>query len=200
MKLYYSPASPYARKCVVLADELGLLKKIQVVTAAVNPTQPNAELSKENPLSKIPCLVLDDGSSLFDSTVICDYLDSIGGNKMIPAGAKRWPVKRREALANGCLDAGLLVRYETFMRPEDKRWPDWIKGQSAKVNQALDEFEREAGGYGDTVDLGTIAVASALGWLEFRKPVGDMRASRPKLFAWYDKFRLRPSMVATDPK
>lgn len=200
MKLYYSPASPYARKCVVLADELGLLKKIQIVTTPVVPTQPNADLSKDNPLSKIPCLVTDEGQSIFDSGVICDYLDAMAGNKMVPAGAKRWAVKTREALADGALDAGLLVRYETFLRPEDKRWPDWIKGQSAKVTQALDAFEREAGGYGDTVDLGTIAVASALGWLDFRKPIGDMRGTRPKLFAWYDKFKQRPSMAATEPK
>ncbi len=202
MKLYYSPASPYARKVIVAAKETGLESKLELVNTAISPIKPNAELMRDNPLSKVPALVTDGGEVLYDSPVICEYLDSLhDGRKLVPpAGGTRWRALRLEALADGMLDAGLLIRYETLLRPEDKRSSDWVAGQAAKVNAALDSLERDVDQLAGPLDIGQIAVGCALGWLEFRKPVGEMRATRPQLFAWYDGFLKRPSMTATMPK
>lgn len=202
MKLFYSPASPYARKVLIVAHETGLASRVEVVPASVIPTKPEPTISKANPLAKIPTLVTDDGTPLYDSRVICEYLDSLhGGRKMCPAsGMARWTTKRLEALGDGMTDAGILARYEVSVRPAEKQWADWIAGQSAKVQQALDVLEGEVGGFAGEPDIGQIAVACSIGWLEFRKPAGENRAGRPKLFAWYDRFAQRPSMVATAPK
>jgi len=202
MKLYYSPASPYARKVLVLAQETGLAGRIEVISASVTPTKPEPTISKANPLAKIPTLVTDDGMPLYDSRVICEYLDSLhSGRKMCPeSGKARWAVKRLEALGDGMTDAGILARYEVSVRPPEKQWADWIAGQSAKVQQSLDQLESEVGQFGREPDLGQIAVACSIGWLEFRKPAGEIRPGRPKLFAWYDAFAKRPSMASTAPK
>jgi glutathione S-transferase len=202
MKLYFAGTSPYVRKVVVMAMETGLDKKIQQVPTSVVPIQPNKELAKDNPLMKLPTLVTDDGTALYDSYVICDYLDSLHkGEKLIPAsGPARWNVLRIHALASGLTDAGILCRYEGMFHEEGQRSEPWIQGQLAKVNQGLDELEKEAKHLGGPLNLAQIATGCSLGWLEFRKPAGDIRKGRPKLFAWYDKFAKRPSMQATIPK
>lgn len=202
MKLYYSGASPYVRKVMVTAIETGLDKRIEPVPANVMPHKPNADIARDNPLMKVPTLVADGGEVLYDSRVICEYLDSLhDGRKLIPAGGgERWRILRLQALGDGILDAGLLARYETFLRPENLRWNEWVAGQSTKVTQGLDAIEAEAELLSGPVNLGQIAVACAIGWLEFRKPVGDIRPGRPKLFKWYDAFVQRPSMQATLPK
>ena len=202
MKLYYSSASPYVRKVMVTAIETGLESKIETVPATVAPNKPNAEVAHDNPLMKVPTLVTDGGEALFDSRVICEYLDSLhGGRKLIPAsGGERWRVLGLQALGDGILDAGLLTRYETFLRPENLRWNDWTSGQSLKITQSLDMLEKESELLAGAINLGQIAVACAIGWLEFRKPLGDIRPGRPQLFKWYEEFLKRPSMQATLPK
>jgi glutathione S-transferase len=202
MKLYYSSASPYARKVLVTAHEAGLDKRIELVPAAVVPLKPEPTISKANPLAKVPTLITDEGEALYDSGVITEYLDSLhGGRKLIPAsGAARWRVKRLEALGDGMTDAGILCRYEITTRPAEKQSAEWMAGQTAKVQQALDMLEQDVAGFGAEPDVGQIAIACSLGWLEFRKPCGEIRPGRPKLFAWYDAFCKRPSMVATVPK
>ncbi len=202
MKLYYSSASPYVRKVMVTAIETGLESKIETVPATVAPNKPNAEVAHDNPLMKVPTLVTDGGEALFDSRVICEYLDSLhGGRKLIPAsGGERWRVLGLQALGDGILDAGLLTRYETFLRPENLRWNDWTSGQSLKITQSLDMLDKESELLAGAINLGQIAVACAIGWLEFRKPLGDIRPGRPKLFKWYDELLKRPSMQATLPK
>lgn len=201
MKLYYAASSPYVRKVMVTAIETGLDKKIELVTSTASPVQPNAELAKANPLMKIPALTTDRGEPLYDSYVICEYLDSLhGGPKLLPTGDARWPVLRLHALATGITDAGLLCRYEEMLRKPEQQLDAWRQGQLAKVNQGLDMLEREAQQLKGPLNLGQIAAACAIGWLEFRKPAGDIRKGRPNLFAWYDEFAKRPSMVATQPK
>lgn len=202
MKLHYSSASPYVRKVMVTAIETGLDKKIEQVPATVTPIKPNADVARDNPLMKVPTLVADGGEVLFDSRVICEYLDSLhDGRKLIPAsGGERWRVLRLQALGDGILDAGLLTRYEQVLRPAERQWSDWLSGQTTKVTQGLDMLESEADLLSGPINLGQIAVACAIGWLEFRKPAGDIRAGRPKLFKWYDEFVKRPSMQATLPK
>lgn len=202
MKLYYAVTSPYVRKVMVMAMETGLDKKIQQVPTGASPVQPNQELAKDNPLMKLPTLVTDDGVPLYDSYVICDYLDSLHkGEKLIPAGGpKRWDVLRIHTLASGLTDAGILCRYEEMVRKPEQRNDAWVQGQLLKVNQGLDELEKEVKHLGGPLNLAQIAVGCSLGWLEFRKPAGDIRKGRPKLMAWYDEFAKRPSMQATVPK
>lgn len=202
MKLYFSGASPYVRKVMVAAIETGLDKKIESMPTTVVPVKPNAELARDNPLMKVPTLVTDGGEALFDSRVICEYLDSLhDGRKLVPAsGGERWRVLRLQALGDGILDAGIITRYELAIRPQEKQWSDWIAGQTKKITQGLDLAESESAQLAGPINLGQIAIACAIGWLEFRKPVGDIRAGRPKLFKWYDEFVKRPSMQATAPK
>ena len=117
MKLLYSPFSPFVRKVMIVAIEHGLDGKIEKVTEATNPSVPNPNIAKHNPLMKIPALVTDDGLELIESKVIVQYLDSLGGGKLIPASGKaRWKALRTEAIADGLADAGILVRYEVAMR------------------------------------------------------------------------------------
>jgi glutathione S-transferase len=202
MKLYYTPTSPFVRKVLVTAHELGLIDRIETVHLRPDPLQPDATLARLNPLSKIPALVLDDGSALYDSPVICEYLDSLAGGRLLPAvGKERWRVLRMQALADGILDAGILAFYERQMRPPALHWEPWIEGQGKKAASGLDALDAELSrdGVGAVPDVGQIAAACALGWLEFRAPFGDVRAGRPALAAWYESFSARPSMQATRP-
>jgi len=202
MKLYYTPTSPFVRKVFVTARELGLADLIESVLLRPSPTQADATLSRENPLNKIPALVLDEGGSLYDSPVICEYLDALaGGSRLLPpAGGARWDVLRTQALADGVLDASILVFYERANRPKELHWPPWLDGQTQKALQGLDALDALAHRFGDAPDLGQIAAACAVGWLEFRAPFGDIRKGRERLFAWYERFAARPSMVATAPR
>lgn len=201
MKLWYSPASPFARKVRACAIELGLDARIELAATTVVPSKPNEELARENPLIKIPALKAEDGSVLYDSRVICEYLDALaGGGKLFPAsGAARWQALRRQALGDGILDAGILRRYELAQRPEALRWPEWLSGQLAKVNHGLDAAEGEAGGWADKFDIGHIALACALGWIDFRFPDSGWRATRPRLAAWTARVAQRPSLAQTEP-
>jgi len=197
MKLHYSPLSPFVRKVMVVAIENGLDGRIEKITQAVNPASPNRDLARHNPLMKIPALETDDGMQLVESKVIAQYLDALGGNRLVPAaGRARWQALRMEAIADGIADAGILVRYEQAMRPAGLQWKEWIDGQLAKIGNALDLLEAEAASL-----EGKVAVACALDWMEFRDVVPGARASRPRLFAWLDKAnREHASLGATKPK
>ncbi|MDB4994790.1 MAG: Glutathione S-transferase domain protein [Myxococcaceae bacterium] len=206
MKLYYTPTSPFVRKVLVAAHELGLAGRIETVTLRPTPMKASPELSNVNPLSKIPAMVTDLGTTLFDSRVICEYLDTLhAGRKLVPeSGPRRFDVLRTQALADGVLDASILVFYERAHRPENLHWDPWLDGQAEKARQGIDALAREVRALGndvpdDSVDLAQIAVACTLGWLELRKPLGDLRPGRQELFAWYDRFRGRPSMKHTEP-
>jgi glutathione S-transferase len=201
MKLYQSAPSPFVRKVLVAAIELGLMDRIEMVKVQTTPISPDPKLVEANPVRKIPALETDDGLVLFDSRVITEYLDWLaGGAKLLPPpGEARWRVKRLEALADGLLDAAVLVRYETFLRPEDKRWSDWIESQTGKLRSALAALETEARGFGDRIDAGTIAAACACGYMDFRFADSNWRDDFPQLGAWYDTFKTRPSMTATPP-
>jgi glutathione S-transferase len=202
MKLYTTDTSPFVRKVWVAACELGLSSRIERVTLRPTPIEASPQLSAHNPLSKIPALVLDDGSAIYDSPVICEYLDTLhAGSKLVPAaGSARFDVLRRQALCDGILDAGILVYYELNSRPSERHWTPWIAGQRQKANQGLDALEHEVDRFGFTLDLSHICVGVTLGWLEFRKPLGDVRPGRPRLFAWHDAFRQRASMVDSEPR
>ena len=201
MRLYHSHSSPYARKVVIVAHEAGLTAHLDLALTSVSPVALTSEVAADNPLGKLPCLVTDEGEPLYDSRVICEYLDSRhAGHKLFPhEGPARWLALRRQTLGDGICDASILCRYETFLRPKDRQWQDWIDGQARKVQAALDQLAAEVESFPTLPDIGTIAIAVALGYRDFRFPEGDWRATRPKLALWYEDFASRPSMQATVP-
>ena len=170
--------------------------------APVTPVNRNNDIARDNPLVKIPTLVLDDGSSLYDSPVICEYLDHLSGApRFFPAaGPARWTALRRQALCDGLMDAAILLRYEQALRPEALRWPEWIAGQTAKVTGALDALEGEVGSFGTDFDIGHIACACALGYLDLRFGQMGWRTGRARLATWFETVSQRPSLAATLPK
>lgn len=202
MKLLYTKPSPYARKVIATAQELGLSTKIDLVevTTPTLPTNPNPALAHENPLVKVPVLETDDGERLFDSVVIAEYLDAMAGGALFPAGGSlRWRALKLHALADGAMDAGVLVRLES-VRPEAYRWPAWVDGQRGKVTGTLDYMEGNPSLLEGDFHIGHLALVCALEWLEFRQILPAWPADRPRLVEWYRSVADKPSLVATRPR
>ena len=200
MKLYYSPPSPFARKVIAAAHELGLMDRITLEKVAVTPVSQNDLVAAANPLAKVPTLVLEDGQALFDSRLIVDYLDTLTDRSLAPReGPARWRALTELAQSDGLLDAALLARYETMMRPEPLRWDEWTAGQLGKVRRALDAFEGTERRAGDDLGIADIGVACGLGYLDFRFPGEAWRDGRPRLTAFYETISQRASWAATDP-
>ena len=198
MKLYYSSASPYARKCLIAAHELGVADQLELALVVTNPAAHSAELMRDNPLCKLPTLITAAGTAVYDSRVVCEYLNDLAGGSLFPAGEARWPVLVDQALADGLLDAALLVRYEVTLRPAERQWSTWTKAQQDKIVSALTQLERSQAAWpAGRVDIGVIAVAAALRYLDLRFPELDWRQGRPGLSAWFATFEQRPSMQAT---
>ena len=202
MRLFHTPTSPFVRKVMVVAHEAGLAAQIETVFLRPTPTQADAALSRVNPLSKIPALILDDGEVIFDSPVICEYLDGLhAGPRLFPGeGMARWRALRTQALCDGILEAAISVFYERSLRPSELHWEPWLSGQVSKAMQGLDALDQAVGEFGDAVDIGQVSAGVTVGWLAFRGLLGDVLVGRPRLAAWYEVFARRPSMVATAPR
>ncbi len=197
MKLFYSPASPFVRKVVVSAKELGLEDRIEKIKCS--PADMDAGFVAANPIARIPALVTDDGLSLPESPLACAYLDSLGGNRLIPAtGAARWRALAQEAVADGFMEAAVHRRSEDG-RPSGEKSPDYLKKLMDRMLRCLDALEAEAGQLNGSLTIGQIAAGCACGYADFRYPDLGWRPSRPKLAAWYAEFQKRPSMQATVP-
>jgi glutathione S-transferase len=203
MKLRFAAASPFVRKVVVTALETGLSERVERVSTSVSPVRPNDDVARENPLVKVPSLVTDDGLVLYDSPVICEYLDTLHeGARLFPrSGPERWLALRRQALADGLMEAAILVRYEN-LRPEAMRWRDWIESQMRRVRGALAALEIEAatGELAGPLTIGHITVGCALGYLDFRFAGEEWRMRHRQLAAWFDEFNKRKSMQLTIPR
>ena len=202
MKLYFSPFSPYVRKCLVVGHELGLDARITLLPSSAHPVQRDQAIIANNPLGKVPTLLTDDGQALYDSRVICEYLDDLGRGSLFPkTGAARWQTLTLHALGDGMLDAALLARYEDVARPEEIRWKEWRAGQLDKTETALACLESGMGGDApaltERVDIGTLTIGCALWYLDLRFPELNWRARHPKVTRWYSDFAQRPSMQAT---
>jgi len=200
MKLHYAVPSPFVRKVRIAALELGLDDAITKIEAMVAPGKTDAKFGLEvNPLRKIPALELDDGTVLVDSTLICEYLDALHGqHQLVPAnGPERWQVLNGQAVANGIMEAAVSVRYETFLRPEAQRWATWSDEQWVKIDNGLAWFEKKPPGELQRID--SIALACALGYLDFRSPERPWRDACPKLAAWHQVVAEHPSYVSTSP-
>ena len=199
MILRSAPASPYGRKVKICASLLGLTDQITIVEADTN--NPADPLRSQNPLGKIPTLVLEDGMTLFDSRVIVEYLDLLaGGGKMLPRGAKRIEVLRLQALADGLCDAALVQVYEARWREEAMRSAKWLDHQAGKVERALAAMEANPPKLTKQLHVGHVMVACALGYLDLRF-AGAWRKKHPKLRKWLAKFEERvPAFDATRVK
>lgn len=199
MKLLYSPASPYVRKVMITAAMKGLSGQIETQPVDTNPLV-NETLRRENPLSKIPVLVLADGMQIFDSPVICEYLDSLAPAPVLfPTGPQRFQTLTLAALADGILDAALLLVYEKRYRPEEKWVQTWMDRQQAKIDTTLDWLEKAPPQWSGNPDYAHITLACALGYLDFRH-AGVWRERHPKLVAWLDTFSAAvPAFSETRP-
>jgi len=198
MKLFYSPTSPYVRKVSMVILEKGLSDQVERDTRS--PYDLEAELIAANPLGKVPALVLEDGRTLFDSPVICEYLDSLAdAPKLMPAsGDARWAVLRMIALADGMTDAAYLARMES-VRPDGEQSADAIAAQRAKIMRGIDSLEGADLPGDDALDLGTIALGASLGYVDLRHDDLNWRDGHPKLAAWMENAAKRPSFQETIP-
>ncbi|MGO1072037.1 glutathione S-transferase family protein [Lysobacter sp. CA199] len=197
MQLLYQTHSPFARKALVFAHEVGLADRIDVVHHETSPTLRNEEVYAQNPLGKVPVLIRPGLAPIFDSDIICAYLDTLhGGAPLIPGeGEARWRALQWQAVAQGLADFGIKVRWETVRRPESLRYEALRDGYTLKLIDSYDWLERDLSTE-EPLHVGHIAVATALSWLEFRE-LPDFRDGRPRLSAWLDAFEQRPSMRAT---
>jgi glutathione S-transferase len=197
MKIFFSPTSPYVRKCLVSAHELGVLDRIELLPSNAHPVQRDQTIIARNPLGKVPTLITDDGAVLYDSRVICEYLDDLAGGTLFPrSGAARWEALRLQALADGMLDAAVLARYEMAVRPETLRWNDWLAGQLDKVATSLAALEGNAAALNTSVHIGTLSLGCALGYLDLRFTDLNWRQRHPMLALWAAALERRPSMQA----
>ncbi len=199
MKLRYSKTSPFVRKVIVVALETGLESRIERIPT--DAWAPDTDLPQDNPLCKVPTLIADDGMHLYDSPVVCEYLDSLhdGGKLFPPAGETRWTALRRQALADGIMDAALASRTETTMRPAEYRWAPWLDRQGRAIKRAIDALEAEALDLDRQFTIGEITIVCALGYLDFRLPALAWQHGHPQLTAWYATQQRRASVAATVP-
>ncbi|QUJ76056.1 glutathione S-transferase [Sulfitobacter albidus] len=200
MKLYYAPTSPYVRKVMILLEETGQRDAVELVNTATTPIAADAGLLAKNPLAKVPALERPDGPTLYDSRVITAYLDDRAGGRLYPQGARRWDTLTLEATADGILDAALLMTYETRLRPEDKRMPEWVEGQWDKIARGAAALNtRWMSHLQGPLDMGQIAVGCALAYVDFRHGERDWRSGNDGLSGWFRDFESREWMQSTTP-
>lgn len=199
MKLFYSSTSPYVRKVTILAIETGLESKIERITTISGPM---GEIAKSNPLGKVPTLLRDNGEAVYDSAIICEYLDGLNsGKKMIPENPEdRIKVLCLQSLADGATDAGILRMLES-RRPANEQSPSWIKRQQLAFQQSFTVMDQSVDYFTRDIDLAQISFCATIGWFDFRlSDEFNWRADCPALADWYAAFSARPSVMATEPK
>lgn len=198
MRLHWSPKSPYVRKVMVCAHELQLVPQLELVRSVAAMLKPNERLMQDNPLSKIPTLVLDNGTTLFDSGVICEYLNDLAAGLLFPqAPDTRWAALRWQALGNGLLDLLILWRNE---RERTEPLAPLMDAFALKTEACLHQLEAESAALANTpLAIGHIAIGCALGYIDYRFETLNWRARTPRLAAWHHGVCQRPSFQATAP-
>ena len=198
LKLHWSPKSPYVRKVMICAHELGVVDRLELVRSVAAMLKPNARLMEDNPLSKIPTLVLDDGFTLFDSVVVCEYLDDLAQGSLFPKqGADKWQALRWHALGDGLLDALILWRNE---REREVPLPTLMAAFELKTRAALKLLDDEAQALAETgFSIGHVTIGCALGYLDYRFDALGWRTIAPRLAEWQADIARRPSFQATEP-
>jgi glutathione S-transferase len=202
LKLFYAPTSPYVRKVMVSAALLGLTEQIDKLSSAAHPVNRDQRIADFSPLAKVPTAMTDSGQVLFDSRVICAYLDDVDGqHRLFPVtGEAQWTALTWQSVGDGLLDAALLARYETTARPQEVQWTGWIDAQMTKIHACLALIDASAATLSiDTPTIGEITLGCALGYLDFRFASLDWRAQYPSAATWFDAFNATPAMAATIP-
>lgn len=199
LTLFYSPASPFVRKVLVTAHETGQIDRIERLASAAHPVNRDMEVVARNPLGKVPTAIDGEGKVIYDSRVLCEYLDSQSASvRVFPHdGPRRWAALVQQALGDGLIDAALLARYESNVRPTEFQWKPWRDGQIAKIDSALDVIETLTPELGGEPTIGSITIGCALAYLDFRFAEHGWRNGRPKAATWFETFSARPSMVTT---
>ncbi len=200
MRLHHAAASPFVRKVMIVLHETGQLGEVELVAAHASPIDATNAPLKHNPLGKIPALEREEGPALYDSRVITRYLDARADGGLYPAAPALWDVLTLEATGDGIMEAALLIVYEGRFRSPEAQLAPWVDGQWAKITSALEMIEASwmghlAGPFG----AGQIAIASALGYVDFRLGARDWRSGAPQLAAWFAEISERPSFKATVP-
>jgi glutathione S-transferase len=201
MKLVYTTRSPFARKCLAAAIELGLDGQIELTKAEVGIGVKNEPYtSKVNPLGKLPSLILDDGTSIADSGVIVEYLDDLaGGGKLIPRGKERWRVLSEHAIVQGMTDSIVSARRERAVRPKELHWQTWDDDQIGRVRQTLGWFEARPNSLSGDFNMAQLSLVCALDYLSFRMPEEAWTKDFPKVAAFMARVASRPSLAKTAP-
>ncbi len=200
MRLYHSATSPFVRKVMVVLHETGLIDEVDLVPAAGTPLAPEGMPLAQNPLGKIPTLERAGGAALYDSRVICRYLDDRAGGRLYPAPPRLWETLTLEATADGIMEAAVLMVYEARLRPPEQALQAIVEAQWAKCLRALDALEgRWLSHLAGPLDIGQIGVGCALGYLDLRHGARNWRHGREGLAAWQARFATRPAMAATIP-
>lgn len=199
MKLLYSATSPFVRKVSIVLIETGLSDRVEHVPT--NPWDPQSDLPAQNPIGKVPTLISAQGVEIFDSSVICEFLDNLhAGSKMFPIDAEgRITANQFQSLADGMMDAAVLGFIENSRRPKDRRWGEWSDRQLAAITRSLNWLEERHQALNQTSDIGTISVACALGYLDFRFADLEWRRHHERLAEWFEQFAQRESIRATAP-
>lgn len=200
MKLIYAAASPFVRKVHVVLHETGLIEQTELVQVATTPVNSADEAVAANPSGKIPSLIADDGNTIYDSRVICRYLDHLGGGNLYPEG-DIWRMLTLEATADAIMEASVLMTYERRVRPEEMVFAPWIEAQWAKAERSIIAISNDWSEYlNGPRTIGQIGIACALAYVDFRHADRDWRTGNPDLAAWFADFSKIPSMQATRPE
>ncbi|MGC3940523.1 glutathione S-transferase [Roseobacter sp. EG26] len=200
MKLFHSPASPFVRKVVVLLHELDRADEVEISDVTSTAFATDEGLAASNPLARIPALVRDNGTTLYDSRVITAFLNDLYGGKMYPTGTSRWETLTLEATGDGIMDSAVSMAYEARLRPEEMQYGDWIEAQWTKVSRAISVLNaRWMSHLSGPIDMGHISVACALSYVDFRHGARNWRAGNDALAKWHENFDSRASMQATLP-
>lgn len=199
MKLYHSRLSPFARKVTILAGELGLTDRIELIHGNGNLMLRDTGFRAMNPSGQIPTLVSDDGEILFDSPVICEFLDAFAGGDLIGKGPQRWRNLRDQALGDGMCDAALQLRYDIGLRPANRQWDEWQAAWRGKIEDSLAWIEARTGHFDGRHDIGPISVFCALSFIDNRIPELCWRQTCPGVASWFDAYATRPAVAATHP-
>lgn len=200
MKLYHAAASPFVRKVMMVLHETEQLDDVEIATIATAPTNPDASVAAANPLMKIPALERPDGVTLYDNRVICAFLNDRAGAKLYGPESSKWDMLALEATADGLMDCAVALSYEGRLRPEDKQWDGWKDAQWSKVAAACAALNnRWMSHLNGPLNIGQIAVAAALGYVDFRHDERGWRTGCDTLADWFEDFSKRDSFQATRP-
>lgn len=198
MKILFSPTSPYVRKCMVTAMELGVDAQITLLPSNAHPVNRDRDIIAVNPLGKVPTFFTDDGQVLYDSRVICEYLNDLFKGSLFPStGRERWTTLTLQSLGDGMLDAALLARYEDVARPEGLKWVQWRAGQIDKIDTSLQALNAKPELLANRLDIGSITIGCALWYLDLRFPELNWRERYPQVAAWYATYSQRPATLAS---